>query len=151
MVFYQLFCNCPVFIKPTQVCSAQEGRLWRHLKGNYELSSILPLTRPTDYLNKGRDKNEQLTLLKVPSHQIRSAWKWYGWMSLNMYMDRGWKKDFCLAVFSVFWNEVLPAVYCWHARRCMQFAVTAGKRVKRETDYLLQQHQQLSGPFKQNW
>ncbi len=32
--------------------------------------------------------------LKVPSHQFRSAWKWYGWIGLDMYKDRGWKTDF---------------------------------------------------------
>ncbi len=26
--------------------------------------------------------------LKVPSHQFRSAWKWFGWIGLGMYMDR---------------------------------------------------------------
>jgi hypothetical protein len=31
----------------------------------------------------------------------------------------------------------------------MQFAVTAGKGVKRVTDYLLQQHHKLSEPFWQ--
>ncbi len=29
-------------------------------------------------------------LLKVPSHQFRSAWKWYAWIGLHMYMNRGW-------------------------------------------------------------
>jgi hypothetical protein len=25
---------------------------------------------------------------KVPSHQFSSAWKWFGWIGLGMYMDR---------------------------------------------------------------
>jgi hypothetical protein len=28
--------------------------------------------------------------LKVPSHQFRSAWQWYGWIGLDIYMNRGW-------------------------------------------------------------
>ncbi len=28
--------------------------------------------------------------LKVPSHQFRSAWKWYAWIGLHMYVNRGW-------------------------------------------------------------
>ncbi len=32
---------------------------------------------------KKTDRKEQN--LKVPSHQIRSAWKWYGWIGLDMY------------------------------------------------------------------
>ncbi len=35
--------------------------------------------------------------LKVPSHQIRSAWKWYGWVGLDEYMDRGWCTDFLMS------------------------------------------------------
>jgi hypothetical protein len=30
-----------------------------------------------------------IQLLKVPSHQFRSAWKWYRWVGLDEYMDRG--------------------------------------------------------------
>ncbi len=29
-------------------------------------------------------------LLKVPSHQIRLARKWYCWIGLDKYIDRGW-------------------------------------------------------------
>ncbi len=28
--------------------------------------------------------------LKVPSHQIRLCLKWYGWIGLDKYKDRGW-------------------------------------------------------------
>jgi hypothetical protein len=28
--------------------------------------------------------------LKVPSHQIRLGWKWYGWIGLGGYKDRRW-------------------------------------------------------------
>ncbi len=28
--------------------------------------------------------------LKVPSHQFKSAWKWYAWIGLHMYMNRRW-------------------------------------------------------------
>ncbi len=42
-------------------------------------------------------------------------------------------------------NKVLPAVFCWHDRRCMQFAITACM-VKRVTNYLLQQHHKLFEP-----
>ncbi len=31
-----------------------------------------------------------LTALKVPSHQFRLAWKWYGLIGLDMYVNRGW-------------------------------------------------------------
>ncbi len=32
----------------------------------------------------------KFVILKVPSHQIRSAYKWYGWIARDMYIDRGW-------------------------------------------------------------
>jgi hypothetical protein len=39
-------------------------------------------------------------LLKVPSHQIRSAWKWYGWIRLDEDMDRGWYTYFYMSSLS---------------------------------------------------
>ncbi len=35
-------------------------------------------------------------ILKVTSHQIRSAWKRYGWIVLDEYTDHGWYTDFWL-------------------------------------------------------
>jgi hypothetical protein len=29
-------------------------------------------------------------VFKVPSHQIRLCLKWYGWIGLDEYKDRGW-------------------------------------------------------------
>jgi hypothetical protein len=34
------------------------------------------------------------SFLKVPPHQIISARKWYKWVGLDEYMDRGWYTDF---------------------------------------------------------
>jgi hypothetical protein len=65
LAFYQLFCNCPMLSHPKSVVHK-----WAATGGTSKeiMSSILPLKRPTDYLNQGRtgsryDKNAQLTLL----------------------------------------------------------------------------------------
>jgi len=57
------------------------------------------------------------------------------------------KQNFKLASILFFLNYVPPAVYCCHARRCMQFTDSACKVLRRGTDYLLQQHQKLFEPF----
>jgi hypothetical protein len=35
-----------------------------------------------------RNPAASFLFLKVPSQQFRSAWKWFGWIGLGMYMDR---------------------------------------------------------------
>ncbi len=66
-------------------------------------------------------------LLKVLSHQIRSAWKWFGWIGLVEYMDRGWLKDFLILPPFVNLNFSSPSGIAKHDRCWMQFADSAGK------------------------
>ncbi len=40
------------------------------------------------------EKKEVVVLLKVPSHQIRLTWKWYGWIDFHEYKNRGWYAEF---------------------------------------------------------
>ncbi len=78
-----------------------------------------------------------------------SSWIW---------VERGYivTRIFGLAIILFIKNEALPSgilLTCsLFGRHCMQFAVIAGKGVKRETDYLLQQHLKLSKLFfLANW
>ncbi len=65
--------------------------------------------------------------LKVLSHQIRSAWKLFGWIGLDQFKDRGWLKDFLILLPFVNLNFSSPSGIAKHDRCCMQFADTAGK------------------------
>ena len=60
--------------------------------------------------------------LKVPSHQIRSAWKSFCWIGLDMYMDRGWLQDFSIWPSFIYlkWSSpsgILPTCSALHAIR----------------------------------
>ncbi len=59
---------------------------------NFVLPSIKMQERQKIYF--GCNVGVPSILLKVPSHQIRSVWKWYGWVGLDEYMDYGWYTDF---------------------------------------------------------
>jgi hypothetical protein len=50
-VFYQLFCNCPML---SQSMSAVHKRAATGGTLKEIMTSILPLKRPTDYMNQGR-------------------------------------------------------------------------------------------------
>ncbi len=41
-------------------------------------------------LNNSVEFQSDVFYLKVPSHQIRSAWKWYGWICIHEYKNRRW-------------------------------------------------------------
>ena len=62
--------------------------------------------------------------LKVPSHQIRSAWKWYDWIGLNEYKDRG---RFFNVVSIFLFSLCNPSGIAKHDLLCVQFADSAGK------------------------
>jgi hypothetical protein len=66
-------------VKPTQVCSAQAGRHWRHLKGNYKLNFAFEKADRLGYLNQGRtgsqyDKNAQLTSF-LSQRKLAFTWR----------------------------------------------------------------------------
>ena len=48
LVFYQLFCNCPILSQPKSAVHQHAAKLfqqhWRHLKGNYDLNSAFEKT-----------------------------------------------------------------------------------------------------------
>jgi hypothetical protein len=45
-----------------------------------------------------------IAYLKVPSHLIRSASKWYDWIGRNEYKDRGWYTDFKCRLYFLFYR-----------------------------------------------
>jgi hypothetical protein len=57
------------------------------------------------------------------------------------------KQSFKLASILFFSELSSPSGVLLTARRCMQFADSTCKVIKRVTDYLLQQHQKLFEPF----
>ncbi len=68
-----------------------------------------------------------LIFLKVLSHQIRSAWKWFGWIGLVEYKDRGCLKDVLILPPFANLNFNSSSGIAKHDRCCMQFADSAGK------------------------
>ncbi len=74
-----------------------------------------------------KEHYEQHVHLKVLSHQIRSAWKWFGWIGLDQYKDRGWLKDFLILLPFANLNFSSHSGIAKRDRCCMQFADTAGK------------------------
>ncbi len=91
------------------------------------------------YLAKNRVIQSCEIFVKVKSHQIRLAWKWYGWadlMSLRIVHK----------ILNLTWI-CSPNSIAKHDLLCMQFAVNAWKEIKKLTGYLLRQHQKLFKHF----
>ncbi len=68
--------------------------------------------------------------LKVPSHQIRLALKWYGWIEFHEYKNRGWETQFenLLLFLNLKFSSlsgILLKLSALHAIRgfCMPFAL----------------------------
>ncbi len=77
--------------------------------------------------------------LKVSSHQIRLAWKWYGWKGLDEYENGGWFNEFFVVSIFIFWFYFSERYIAKHDPYCMQFADSARKGIQRVTYKLLQQ------------
>ncbi len=98
-----------------------------------------------------RREEEGGAALKVPSHQIRLAWKWYGWIGLDEYKNRGWFNEFLNVVsIFIFWFNLSVRYIAKHDLRCMQFADSACKGIQRVTDNLLQQPLRISASLLQS-
>ncbi len=63
-----------------------------HCKKSWRSSST-PASGDAGPIHTGVEKSFRHPL-KVPSHQIRSGLKYYGWIGLCEYKDCKWKKDF---------------------------------------------------------
>jgi hypothetical protein len=49
---------------------------------------------------------------KGPFHRIGSAWKWYGWIGLHRYKNRGWYTELLSWPAFFYFSIFLPAVHC---------------------------------------
>ncbi len=104
------------------------------------------------YLNKSgfgfvRNIRNGTILLKVLSHQIRLAWRWYGWIGLDEYKNRGWVK-WILNVVSIskFWFNLSERYITNHDLLCMQFADSNAESPKGNCYPFATAHKDISVP-----
>ncbi len=71
------------------------------------------------YHNTNQPIGNKSIMLKVLSHQIRSAWRWFGWIGLDQYKDRGWLKYFLILLPFANLNFSSPSGIAKHDRCCM--------------------------------